>query len=154
MNFVVWKGVREAVSAQIARQLAGAIRSGEFKPGEKLPSVRKLKRELGVAYNTVLRAYADLTRMGLAYSVPARGVYVSHEAPAPPPSDDPGRERKHFLKLADAFIVQSERCGLDINDALSEVRLRASIRRRKAAAKELERDSRGRRGREPDGGYS
>ena len=130
MNFVIRKGVRESVSAQIARQIADAIGRGEYKPGDRLPSVRKLKRDLGVAFNTVLKAYADLAREGLAYSVPARGVYVSHEAPAPPPSDDPDRERKHFLRLADAFIVQSERCGYGIKDALSEVRLRASMRRR------------------------
>ncbi len=142
MNFVIHKGVREAVSAQIARQIADAIGKGEYKPGDRLPSVRKLKRELGVAYNTVLKAYADLAREGIAYSVPARGVYVSHDAPAPPPSDDPARERRHFLRLADSFIVQSERCGYGINDALSELRLRASIRRRKVEAKELERGRR------------
>ena len=79
MNFVIRKGVREAVSAQIDRQVADAIGRGEYRPGDRLPSVRKLKRDLGVAYNTVLKAYADLARMGLAYSVPARGVYVSPE---------------------------------------------------------------------------
>ncbi len=139
MNFVVWKGVREPVSAQIARQLADAIRAGEFKPGEKLPSIRKLKKELGVAFNTVLRAYKDLADMGLSYSIRGRGVYVSDDAPAPIPPRPPADERKHFLHLADALIAQAERCGYGIVDALSEVRMRERMKRAKAEAEEGER---------------
>jgi GntR family transcriptional regulator len=139
MDFVIRKGVREPVSAQIARQIASHIRSGELSPGERLPSARKLRKRLGVAFNTVLRAYADLAREGLVYSVPSTGVFVSHEPRAPVPSGDPDRERRHFVRLMDALIVQAERCGYAIDDALSEVRARARIRRKKAEAEELER---------------
>jgi len=136
MDFVIDRGAGRPVSAQIARQFEQAIRSGELLPGERLPSVRILKRRLGVAYNTILRAYADLMKAGLAYSVPATGVYVAHDAPPPPPEPEgwtgrPGRERRHFLRLAEALIVQSERCGYGIDDALAEVRAKANIRRRR-----------------------
>ena len=137
MNFVIRKGGAEHESAQIARQIADAIRRGEFRPGDKLPSVRSLKRDLGVAFNTVLRAYADLTKMRLVYSLPSKGVYVSPDAPPSADPESPGYDRRHFLALADAFIAQAERCGLDVDDALSELRLRARLRRKKAEAEEL-----------------
>jgi DNA-binding transcriptional regulator YhcF (GntR family) len=142
MDFVIHKGTSDPVSAQIARQIEAAIRGAEFLPGERLPSVRALKGRLGVAYNTVLRAYADLMKPGFVYSIPATGVFVAHHAPPPPvPEDGPrmGRERKHWLRLAEALIVQSERCGLEIGDALSEVRLRASLRRRRIERELVER---------------
>ncbi len=41
MNFVIRKGVREAVSAQIARQIADAIARGEYKPGASGDTDRK-----------------------------------------------------------------------------------------------------------------
>ena len=135
MNFVIHKGTSDHVSAQIARRIERAIREGEYLPGERLPSVRKLKRDLGVAYNTVLRAYAVLMKTGFAYSVPSTGTFVSHHAPPPPvlgnDDDDPAgwRERRHWIRLAEALIVQTERCGVDITDALSEVALRAQHRR-------------------------
>ncbi len=139
MNFVIRKGGAEFVSEQIARQIEDAVRSGKFKPGERLPSVRKLKRELGVAFNTVLRAYRILQRTGLAYSIPGEGVYVSPDAPPPSDPEPLEKERVHYLALADAFIAQAERYGVDIDDALSEVKLRARIKGKKADAKEMER---------------
>ena len=142
MNFAIRRGTSDPVSAQIARRIELAIRGGEFLPGERLPSVRTLRRELDVAYNTVLRAYADLARAGFVYSIPATGVFVAHHVPPPPVGGDDeqaGRERRHWLRLADALIVQSERCGVEIGDALSEVRLRASLRRRRIERELVER---------------
>ncbi|MHC4250357.1 MAG: GntR family transcriptional regulator [Planctomycetota bacterium] len=134
MDFVIHRGTADPVSAQMARQFARAIRAGEFLPGERLPSVRKLRARLSVAYNTVLRAYADLMKAGFAYSVPATGTFVAHHAPPPPVRGDAKaetRERKHFIRLAEGLIVQSERCGYDIDDALAEVRLMAKTRRKR-----------------------
>ena len=75
--------------------------------------------------------------------MPAKGVYVSPAAhlSSPPPSppeapSPPEHERRHFLALADAFIAQAERCDLDLDDALSELKLRARIKRSKSDAKE------------------
>ncbi len=45
-----------------------AIVAGEFRPGERLPSVRELAVEAGVNPNTVQRALADLERDGLVFS--------------------------------------------------------------------------------------
>lgn len=72
---------------QIARQLADDIRKGFYKPGERVPSVRKLSAQKGVSHATVLQAYATLEDQGLVRARPQSGYYV-HQAPAliaPPP---------------------------------------------------------------------
>ena len=48
------------LKAQIQQMVAEGILSGRFKPGEKLPSSRKLATHLGVSRITVTRAYTDL----------------------------------------------------------------------------------------------
>ena len=44
---------------------------------EQLPSVRALAREIGVNPNTVAKAYQELERQGIIYTVPGRGSFVS-----------------------------------------------------------------------------
>ncbi len=45
---------------QLRRQVIEAVRSGDLSPGSKLPTVRGLADELGLAVNTVARAYREL----------------------------------------------------------------------------------------------
>lgn len=61
---------------RIARQLADDIRSGQYRPGDKLPPHRILADELGVAIATVSRAYAELSRIGLTSGERGRGTFV------------------------------------------------------------------------------
>lgn len=50
---------------QVRTQLAGHIRTGTLRPGDKLPVVRVLAADLGVATNTIARAYRELEAGGL-----------------------------------------------------------------------------------------
>jgi len=74
----------------IARQIADQIRthcaSGTLCPGDRLPSVRELARELAVNQNTVLRVYERLTAEGLLERRQGDGTYVADSLP-------PGRLR-------------------------------------------------------------
>ena len=56
------------IYTQLTQRLTQAIVAGEFRPGERLPSVRELAVEAGVNPNTVQRALADLERDGLVFS--------------------------------------------------------------------------------------
>jgi GntR family transcriptional regulator len=53
---------------QIRRQLTDEIRSGNLAPGHRLPSVRQLAGDLGLAAGTVARAYTELEQDGLLES--------------------------------------------------------------------------------------
>src|ERR1044071_6583377 len=67
--------------AQIATRLRVAIAAGELRPGEALPSVRKLAGELRVNLATVGQAYRDLEVEGLVSTRQGVGTYVQDVAP-------------------------------------------------------------------------
>lgn len=60
----------------IADELAHAIVSGQYAPGEKLPPHRVMAKRLGVTAGTVSRAYASLERRALALARVGDGTYV------------------------------------------------------------------------------
>lgn len=53
------------LAAQIRARISLLIADGELEPGDDLPSVRDLARQLGVNINTVRSAYAKLEADGL-----------------------------------------------------------------------------------------
>jgi len=70
------KGSAVPISRQIADQIATLCASGGVRPGERLPSVRELARELAVNQNTVLRVYERLCGEGLLEMRHGQGTFV------------------------------------------------------------------------------
>lgn len=64
---------------QIRQKLVDGILNGSFPPGMKLPSSRKLSRQLNVARNTVVAAYQQLVSDGYLVSRHRSGIFVSQE---------------------------------------------------------------------------
>lgn len=62
---------------QITRQIKSKILGGELKPGEALPSMRLLAKELRISVITTKRAYEELEREGLITSQTGRGSFVA-----------------------------------------------------------------------------
>src|SRR3954451_15294823 len=73
----VEKGSAVPISRQIADQIATLCASGTLQPGERLPSVRELARELAVNQNTVLRVYERLCGDGLLEMRHGQGTFVT-----------------------------------------------------------------------------
>ncbi len=71
---------RLPVYEQIKNQLMTLIQLGVLKTDQQLPSIRSLSAETGVNVNTVKRAIQDLEEMGVIYSVPGKGSFVSENA--------------------------------------------------------------------------
>ena len=65
---------------QIAEILNVAIRSGQYKPGDKLPSEYELCREYSVSRMTIRLALSQLIQRGLVQSVHGKGTYVKEPA--------------------------------------------------------------------------
>jgi len=63
-------------ASNLAAALRSGIESGEIAAGSFLPSVRKLRRERGLAHKTVYRALRILTAEGLVSAEPGRGYRV------------------------------------------------------------------------------
>lgn len=74
------KGSSVPISRQIAEQVASLCAAGKLKPGDRLPSVRELARELAVNQNTVLRVYERLTGEGLLERRHGQGTFVAPTA--------------------------------------------------------------------------
>lgn len=74
---VISAGVRVPPRRQLAAQLAGAIRAGRYRPGQRLPGVRDLGRRLGLDRGTVLAAYRELAGRGLVRMRSGSGTYVA-----------------------------------------------------------------------------
>jgi len=62
---------------QVRGQLAAYIDAGVLAPGDRLPSIRQLANDLGVATNTVQRAYRELESQGLIQTRGRHGTVVT-----------------------------------------------------------------------------
>ena len=63
---------------QIERQIKNMIVNGELKEGEMLPSIRALASDIKISVITIKRAYEDLEKEGMIYSVQGKGFYVDN----------------------------------------------------------------------------
>jgi DNA-binding transcriptional regulator YhcF (GntR family) len=70
-------GAAEPPYEQIRASFARRIGSGELAAGAKLPTVRSLAADLGVAVNTVARAYRELEQTGLIQTRGRGGSFVA-----------------------------------------------------------------------------
>lgn len=68
------------IYTQLVEQITLKIVSGEYKIGEKLPSVRDLASEATVNPNTMQKALAELERRGLVYSVRTSGRFITQDS--------------------------------------------------------------------------
>ena len=68
---------------EIGVSIERGVREGHFSPGEQLPPIRALARELGVSSMTVSSAYRELGRRGVVTGAGRRGTRVSPQPPLP-----------------------------------------------------------------------
>ncbi len=60
MDIIISNTGGQPIYEQICRQVKGAIAAGKLKPGEPLPSIRALARDLRISVITTKRAYEEL----------------------------------------------------------------------------------------------
>jgi DNA-binding transcriptional regulator YhcF (GntR family) len=68
-----------AIWMQIAQQIATRIMSGEWAPGERIPSVRDLAAEVQVNPNTVVRSVTFLQDEGIIVNQRGVGYFVAED---------------------------------------------------------------------------
>ena len=77
MQFQCDATARVPIYRQLMDQVREAMARGRVQPGDRLPSVRKLSRELVVNPNTVAKAYTELEREGVLNTRPGLGVFIA-----------------------------------------------------------------------------
>ncbi|CAM5652084.1 MULTISPECIES: GntR family transcriptional regulator [Streptomyces] len=101
---------------QIRAQLAALIRTGRLAEGDRLPTVRQLATDLGLAPGTVARAYRELEAAHLIRTRRGAGTRVAELPPAH------GHDVHQLNTLARDFTSAARALGADTEDILSAVR--------------------------------
>ena len=77
MDIIISNTGGQPIYEQICRQIKGAIAAGKLKPGEPLPSIRALAKDLKISVITTKRAYDELEADGLIDTVAGKGCFVA-----------------------------------------------------------------------------
>jgi GntR family transcriptional regulator len=99
---------------QVRAQVATMVATGVLPVGTRLPPIRQLAKDLGLAGGTVARAYRELEGAGVIVTRGRHGTFVAE------PNGDP-RPRVSDEALAEAaraFAVQAHQLGADPEHAL------------------------------------
>ena len=70
---------KNPIHEQISERITELVLEGVLEPSSPLPSVRELASDLGINPNTVQRAYGELERRGITYSVTGKGRFVTDD---------------------------------------------------------------------------
>lgn len=98
------------IHRQLMDQVLALRASGRARPGDEVPSVRKLAAALGVNPATVSKAWARLEADGVLERQPGRGMTLA-QPPAPPAAS--AAERRSALRpLVDAAVIRGRQLGL------------------------------------------
>lgn len=113
---------RTPIYRQLIDQVRRAVARRRLRPGDRLPSVRQLSRDLVVNPNTVARAYTELEREGTLVTQQGRGVFV-----AEPHSDlTKTARRKQLVEKLDLLLVEAVHLGFSADELLAMVHDRIS----------------------------
>lgn len=77
MNILISSLSQTPIYAQIQEQIKELVLTGKLAPGEQLPSVRALAKDLKVGIITVKRAYEELEQEGIVVNLQGRGCFVA-----------------------------------------------------------------------------
>ena len=99
---------------QLVERIQNKIIAGEYKPGEKLPSVRDMAAESGVNPNTMQRALANLEQMGLLVTMRTNGRVVAENSDAIKQAGD-----VLATEEVERFYVRMNELGYDRKQALA-----------------------------------
>ena len=98
---------------QVRSQIAELADRGELPAGHRLPTVRRLALDLGLATNTVARAYRELEQAGLVETHGRHGTFIAV----------PGADRDREARIAaQRYARRLRELGMGTQEALSLVR--------------------------------
>lgn len=77
MELIIRNTTNQPIYDQIYSQIKAQIIAGKLSPGEALPSIRALAKDLRISVITTKRAYEELERDGFLDNVPGKGCFVA-----------------------------------------------------------------------------
>ena len=113
MNLIISNADGRPIYEQIAAQVRDSILSGELQPGDMLPSIRALAKDLRISVITTKRAYDELEAQGCIHTVAGTGCFVAQ------PNGEMLREAR--LKEIEAHMQEILRLAAPCRLTLSEL---------------------------------
>lgn len=119
MNIIISNSSGRPIYEQITSQIKGLIMNGTLKPGDPLPSMRLLAKELRISVITTKRAYEDLERDGFITTIVGKGSFV-REA-------DQEFVREERLKAVEghlqAAVDAARQCGMEEQEVIEILKM-------------------------------
>ena len=119
MELIIRNTDSQPIYEQIAAQLRRQILSGALAPGEALPSIRALAKDLRISVITTKRAYDELEADGFLYTVAGKGCFVAEK------NLDLIREQKlkELEDHLDAAVELAAQCGVSAPELMEMLRI-------------------------------
>ena len=108
MELVIRNTTNQPIYDQIYSQIKAQIIAGKLSPGEALPSIRALAKDLRISVITTQRAYDELEADGFLFTVAGKGCFVAEK------NLDLIREQKlkELEDHLDAAVELAAQCGI------------------------------------------
>ena len=99
MNIIINHSSMQPIYEQITSQIKNYIITGELKPGDALPSMRLLAKELRISVITTKRSYNDLEQEGFIETITGKGSFVADR--------DVSIIREGSLRMAEEYLTKA-----------------------------------------------
>ncbi len=119
MNILISNASDKPIYEQIFTQIKAHILSGALEPGQALPSIRALAKDLRVSVITTKRAYDELEQAGYVNTVPGKGCFVADHSPQLVREAVQTQLEEHLTQA----IELARRCGLSLEEIEGLLRL-------------------------------
>lgn len=103
MRIIINTASGDPIYQQITDQIKQQVWDGTLHPGDSLPSIRQLAKDLRVSVITTKRAYEDLEREGFIVSQVGRGTYIADRNP----EDLAESKLTHMLRRIDELVKEA-----------------------------------------------
>ena len=119
MELIIRNTTNQPIYDQIYSQIKAQIIAGKLSPGEALPSIRALAKDLRISVITTKRAYEELEREGFLTTVPGKGCFVA------PRDLELVREDclKELEDHLDAAVELAAQCGVSALELMEMLRI-------------------------------
>src|SRR6516165_6675618 len=102
--------------AQLERAIRVAIATGRLRPGDKLPTVRKLAVDLRINANTVAKVYGELERTGELATRRGVGTFIENMDRRTAPLAD---RQEQLAALTHRFLAEAAALGFTAEQAVA-----------------------------------
>lgn len=117
----------QPIYVQIMQRICSQILRGDYKPGDKLPSLVDAGLQFNVNHNTIARVYLELARQGIVEARRGEGTFVTEDRAVLEALHDSLRD-----SLMENFFTEMERLGYSVEEI--DAAFQEYLRRKSQAA--------------------